>query len=229
MTVESPSGPPPTDIHDMRVDTFSASPLVVTQGDIVSLQATITNVGNVDEVKVKISYRDTLTATGIANQFNIPVAVGETVVGNVIQWDTTGAILSPVAALTDEQIAAAFAELTMRDPEVRRPGKLNINTVPADLLRYLVTSFGADEVIAEEIIYMRTGRPEGITSIVDLREIPELTDNMLLGIARLMDTTSNVYTICSRGRSRATGAEVEIIAVVDRSTVPVRILEYREP
>ena len=134
-----------------------------------------------------------------------------------------------VTGLTDEQIAAAFSELTMRDPEVRYPGKLNLNTVPADLLRFLVTSLGADEVIADEIIYMRSGRPEGITSIVDLREIPELTDNMLLGIARLMDTTSNVYTICSRGRSQATGAEVEIIAVVDRSTVPVRILEYREP
>ena len=135
----------------------------------------------------------------------------------------------PVTALTDEQLAAAFSELTMRDPEVRRPGKLNINTVPADLLRFLVTSLGADEVIAEEIIYMRSGRPEGITSIVDLREIPELTDTLLLTIARLMDTTSNVYTICSRGRSAATGAEVEIIVVVDRSTVPVRILEYREP
>lgn len=134
-----------------------------------------------------------------------------------------------VTALTDEQLAAAFSELTMRDPEVRRPGKLNINTVPADLLRFLVTSLGADEVIAEEIIYMRSGRPEGITSIVDLREIPELTDTLLLTIARLMDTTSNVYTICSRGRSAATGAEVEIIVVVDRSTVPVRILEYREP
>lgn len=134
-----------------------------------------------------------------------------------------------VTALTDEQLAAAFSELTMRDPEVRRPGKLNINTVPADLLRFLVTSLGADEVIAEEIIYMRSGRPEGVTSIVDLREIPELTDTLLLTIARLMDTTSNVYTICSRGRSAATGAEVEIIVVVDRSTVPVRILEYREP
>ena len=77
----------------MRVDTFSVSPLVVTQGDIVNLQATITNVGNVDEEKVSIRYRDTLTQTAIEYQFGIPVAVGETVVGNVIQWDTTGAIL----------------------------------------------------------------------------------------------------------------------------------------
>ena len=90
VTVQSASGPP---LHDMRVDAFSVSPLVVTQGDIINLQATITNVGNVDEGKVRISYRDTLTQTGIANQFRIPVDVGETVVGNVIQWDTTGAII----------------------------------------------------------------------------------------------------------------------------------------
>ncbi|MHC4107388.1 MAG: hypothetical protein ACYSTY_04800 [Planctomycetota bacterium] len=134
-----------------------------------------------------------------------------------------------VNALTNAQLAAVFAETTMRDPELRLPGKLNINTVPADLLRFLVTVLGADEVVADEIIYMRAGRPEGITSIVDLREIPELTNAQLVDIARLMDTTSNVYTICSRGRSRSTGAEVEIIAVVDRSTLPVRILEYREP
>ena len=132
-------------------------------------------------------------------------------------------------SLSDAQLAAVFAETTMRDPELRLPGKLNINTVPADFLRFLVTSLGADEVVADEIIYMRTGRQQGITSITDLREIPELTDAQLVDIARLMGTTSNVYTICSRGRSRFTGAEVEIIVVVDRSTVPIRILEYREP
>jgi len=80
-------------IHDMRVDAFSANPLVVTQGDIVNLQATITNVGTVDEEKVWISYRDTLTSSGIGAQFKISIAIGETVVGDIIQWDTTGAIL----------------------------------------------------------------------------------------------------------------------------------------
>ncbi len=77
----------------MRVDTYSVSPLVVTQGDIVDLQATITNAGTADEGKTRIIYRDTLTHTAIGAQFQIPVAVGETVVGDVKQWDTTDAIL----------------------------------------------------------------------------------------------------------------------------------------
>jgi hypothetical protein len=40
--------------------------------------------------------------------------------------------------------------------------------------------------------------------------------------------TSQVFTVNSRGRSESTGLEVEITAVVDRSTLPARILEYRE-
>jgi len=47
----------PSAIHDMKVDAFSV-PLVVTQGDLVDLQATITNVGTADEGKVRIAYRD---------------------------------------------------------------------------------------------------------------------------------------------------------------------------
>ena len=62
----------------------------------------------------------------------------------------------------------------------------------------------------------------------DLKRIPAVTSGILDQLAARFTTTSNVFTISSRGRSQASGLEVEIIAVVDRSTVPVRILEYRE-
>ena len=55
-----------------------------------------------------------------------------------------------------------------------------------------------------------------------------MTDEKLLEMAQNFTTRSNVYTITSRGRSGASGREVEIVVVVDRSTVPVKILEYRE-
>ena len=44
----------------------------------------------------------------------------------------------------------------------------------------------------------------------------------------LFDTQSNVYTISSLGKASGSGVEQEIIAIVDRSTLPVTILEYRE-
>jgi len=93
VTIDPPAGPPPTEIHDMRADMLDANPLVVTQGDIINFQATITNLGNVDEEKARIGYRDTLTETRIGAQYRIQIDAGETVVGSVIQWDTTDAIL----------------------------------------------------------------------------------------------------------------------------------------
>jgi len=93
VTVDPPAGPPPTEIHDMRADILVANPLVVTQGDIINLQATITNLGNVDEEKARIGYRDTLTETRIGAQYRIQIDAGETMLGSVIQWDTTDAIL----------------------------------------------------------------------------------------------------------------------------------------
>ena len=83
--------------------------------------------------------------------------------------------------------------------------------------------------LVEEILFLRS-RPQGIPSLVDLADIPALQDDTgsLEQIVRMMDVSSNVYKIVSRGRSWGTGVEVEIIAVVDRSSLPVRILEYQE-
>ena len=88
--------------------------------------------------------------------------------------------------------------------------------------------YTGQEDLVENILSMRRNRVEGITSIMDLREIPDMTDDLLWQLARTFTTRSNVYTITSRGRSGSSGAEVEIVTTVDRSTVPVRILEYRE-
>ena len=104
---------------------------------------------------------------------------------------------------------------------------MNINTVSAELLRQL---FLTREYLVDEITYLRSSTQQGITSLVDLTAIPAFQEDAdaFSFIARNMDTTSSVYSICSRGRSWSGGVEVEITVVVDRSTLPIRILEYRE-
>jgi hypothetical protein len=129
--------------------------------------------------------------------------------------------------LATEQLRAVFAETRIGEFSGRPPGRINLNTVSEDLLRQLM--FGREH-LADEIVYLRSNGIEGITSIVDLIDIPAFQEDTgtLELLARISDTTSNVYSICSRGRSFPSGVEVEIIAVVDRSTLPIRILEYRE-
>ena len=114
----------------------------------------------------------------------------------------------------------------MDDPTFRLPGKININTAPEEVLRDVLQF---DPVIADEIIYRRERSTQGFTSLIELAGVsPNFTALVLADIANILDVNSNVFTITSNGRSVKTGTEVQLIVVVDRSTLPVRILEYRE-
>ena len=132
---------------------------------------------------------------------------------------------SSITPLEDWQLSALFDETTVNKPHQQAVGKLNLNTVPRTLL---LDMYQGQEDLVENILSMRRNRAEGITSIMDLRELPGMTDDQLVELAQTFTTRSNVYTITSRGRSGPSGAEVEIVTVVDRSTVPVQIVEYRE-
>ncbi|HMN95608.1 MAG TPA: type II secretion system protein GspK [Phycisphaerales bacterium] len=134
--------------------------------------------------------------------------------------------VNTVPPLTTQQLRTIFQEATLeREPATQRPGRMNINTVPAKLLRDVLE---LDSRIVDGIVRLRDGRPEGITSVADLKEIRDIEPGVMTSIASIFDTSSSVYSIASRGRSLAGNVEVEVFVVVDRSTSPVRILEYRE-
>jgi hypothetical protein len=128
--------------------------------------------------------------------------------------------------LSDEQLTAVLAETMVEAPSPRLPGKMNINTVSADLLQEIFID--EDPTIIDELLYYRNSRSEGVLSLQEFKGIPNIPPDKLTQLLGLFDVKSSVFTITSRGRSTATGLEVEIVAVVDRSTLPVTILEYRE-
>jgi type II secretory pathway component PulK len=130
-----------------------------------------------------------------------------------------------VKSLDSNQLRLIFREGTVDDPTKIAPGKINVNTVSAEVMRDVLN---LDSYVIDAILNMRASKSTGITSIVELQESSKITPQILVALARDMDTTSSVFTITSRGRSVSTGLEVEITAVVDRSSLPARILEYRE-
>jgi type II secretory pathway component PulK len=132
---------------------------------------------------------------------------------------------STVKALSTDQLRKIFAEGMVLDPTKETPGKVNLNTVSARTLREVL---GLDSSTIDAILNLRAGRQGGITSIVDLIGTNRITPQSITGLATQADVTSQVFTINSRGRSESTGLEVEITALIDRSTLPARILEYRE-
>lgn len=160
------------------------------------------------------------------NPDNVPVDLVTTPLSRVTADGALSAqVVNPTMSdLTYNQIRAIIEETSVTHPEEKHPGRININTVPEQFLRDMLD----DETLADEIIYMRSSRAEGIVSMLELQTIPGLTPDAWRSLYDRFTARSNVFTISSVGRSEATGAEVEIIVVVDRSTLPIRILEYRE-
>lgn len=137
-----------------------------------------------------------------------------------ISGDTEG-----VTNLTDEQLRLIFAETCLFDQHEAPVGRMNINTVSSELLYRLLPD---NDRLVEEILYLRANNSGGISSPMDFLEIPGIKTSMVSFLYGLFDTHSNVYTISCTGKANGSGVEQEIIVVVDRSTLPVTILEYRE-
>lgn len=150
--------------------------------------------------------------------------------GNIQQQDVN----ETITPLTDEQIRAVLAETRMDPAFDRRPGRVNINTASHELIERIAESLNWEPAVADELIYRRDSAPEGITSELEFREIAagffpgDGASQFTLQLAQTFCTRADVFVIASRGRSDVSDAETEIVCVVDRSTVPVRILEYRE-
>jgi DNA uptake protein ComE-like DNA-binding protein len=131
-----------------------------------------------------------------------------------------------VEALTDEQLGLLLDECEIPTDQAAGPvpGKLNINTCPVEVMRF-IPEIG-DEM-ADAIIADRSGRADGYTSIINLLEVPGMNRRTLATLYNLLTVRSNVYVVTSRGRDIRTGLEVEMTVTLDRSAVPVVIKEVR--
>jgi type II secretory pathway component PulK len=136
-----------------------------------------------------------------------------------------GAQGARVQSLDNQQLRRIFQEGMIRRGNAKPIGRINLNTVPAAVLRAMLPD---DPITADAIVSARGASSTGLLAISDLLGSSRIASQSLAAIAPYADTQSHVFTVTSTGRSLSTGLEVEITAVVDRSSLPARILEYRE-
>jgi hypothetical protein len=130
-----------------------------------------------------------------------------------------------VSDLEDNQLRLIYAETCLFEPHKAPVGRMNINTISPELL-YLL--FPENTTLVEELLFLRVNNTGGISSPLDYRNIAGISPSMVEYLYDLFDTQSNIFTISSKGIAAASQVEQEIIVVVDRSTLPITILEYRE-
>jgi type II secretory pathway component PulK len=130
----------------------------------------------------------------------------------------------PVPPLNDTQLGKLLDETSMGDPAVNRgaPGKLNVNTAEREAIMLLP---GMDDVLADAILTERNARTQGFLTLTDLLGVQGMTRARLAALYDAVTVRSNAFVVTSVGRDERTGVEVEITAVLDRSTIPVVIRE----
>lgn len=135
-----------------------------------------------------------------------------------------GAPASAVPNLTLDQLADLLAETTINDPALGPiPGRININTVDRRTLDF-VTAISAG--LADQIIFARDSRPQGFTSIIDLMEV--IPAGPLAQLSIFLDVRSNALVVSSRGRDTQTGVEVDLVATIHASSLPIVISEMSQ-
>ena len=127
--------------------------------------------------------------------------------------------------LSLDQYKQIFDEGWIGEVDERRVGRLNVNTASQLALEII---FPFDPSLAEDIIDLRNSLNGGISSLVDLLEAGRIEPEILGAVGHRLTTEGTVYSITSRGRAASGDIETAMFVVVDRSTLPIQILEYRE-
>ncbi|MSR28534.1 MAG: hypothetical protein EXS03_03030 [Phycisphaerales bacterium] len=138
----------------------------------------------------------------------------------------TGVAQAGPGDLDAKSLGRVLNECTMTVFTRPGPGKININTASGRVLREV---FAMNPKLVDTLLSRRDARPTGLTSVADILEIPGMSRDVLAPLAKHLDVQSFVFTVSSVGRSKMSGAECEILATVDRSTLPAQIMNYREP
>ena len=131
-----------------------------------------------------------------------------------------------VTALSKEQIKLIVDECVIGSEVATRggrTGKININTVTRETMERYAEIEAISPGLTDTLITVRDGRSGGFLSMTDLQDIPTVTTDVLADLMKLIDVKSNTFLVTSRGRDKASGREIEITAVLDRSSIPVLI------
>ncbi len=130
-----------------------------------------------------------------------------------------------VADLSDSQLRAVLDEGLVGGISRNVPGKVNVNTAPREVLEMIP---GVGPTLADQIMFTRTTSARGFTNLLDLMNVPGMTQEELVTIAPFVDVRSSVFVITSKGRATTGRAEVELVVTIDRSELPIRIIDYLE-
>jgi DNA uptake protein ComE-like DNA-binding protein len=125
----------------------------------------------------------------------------------------------------DETTVRKIADLTTTSKDEVRPGQINVNTAPYQVLACLP---GMDESLALAVVREREARAGGFATVVDLLDVNGMTTAILKQCFESLTARSEVFTVRSYGVLEGGAVHVGVSAVLDRSDDEIRIVRWQE-
>lgn len=126
----------------------------------------------------------------------------------------------------DFQTFARIADRITTAGENNKPGGININTAPWEVLVALFGGGDSAEQAAYAVIAERASLLYGFTSIADLVSIQSVGLERFKQVADQITIRSDVFTVRCYARAAVTGVTLQTECVVDRSQPPCKILYW---
>lgn len=133
-----------------------------------------------------------------------------------------------ISNLEEDQIRRLLEECTIRDENAPvGPGRLNVNTADREVFDYITA---IPPTLADLIVFTRNSRADGFTSMLDLESVPGLgaNPNAIVQLSAILTVQPNSFVVTSIGRDVNSGIEVEIVATIERSALPIVISDLSE-
>lgn len=101
-------------------------------------------------------------------------------------------------------------------------GTVNLNTAGPEVLE----AIGLPPTAVQALVEMRDGSP--LASKAELAELPGVTREVMLGLIDHVATKSSLFRVTARAQSEDRPTVVGVIALLDRSAQPARIVLWQE-
>ena len=169
------------------------------------------------------------TATKEVMKSRLGDVLADTDIDSTIEWrdkrkPSSASEIALVPGLGRNKVKSIFDRITASDEKVR-PGLININTAPAELLAAVP---GFDRRIADEVVRYRDSRGP-LTDVGQLLNISAVSVEVFAKAADLLTTRSRVFRIVSAGKVALTSSSESVVCVVDAmDDSSAQIIYWRE-
>ena len=182
------------------------------------------NINSASRDQFKQQFGDSLTDTEIDSIISARDSNKFQSIGDLLGGGGGGGNRNAAVQLDREKFKKIADKITISD-ETKLQGRININTAPVEVLRFLLGE--ENETVVQAIVQQRESEKGAYADIGQLLDVQGLDDAMYKQVVNLISTKTSVFSIRSAGYVMQSKTYKEIYTILDRGETPPQIRYWK--